>query len=188
MLIKWRTIKGYEGRYQVSNTGLLRKTDSLKILKIQPTGRDYKSGGGYKTKSFWSKGKKHTRTVHSLVLEAFVGKRPKGYQCNHIDGNKHNNFVSNLEWMTPSQNMKHRYDVLKQKAVSGPDHCNFKKCGPANPYSKEYIITSPNGKEQKIKGLYHFCKINGLSVNTMTCIANGKRGCKSHKGWKCRHA
>jgi len=48
--------------------------------------------------------KKHHISVHRLVLEAFVGKRPEGCQCRHLDGDKLNNNLSNLCWGTPKEN------------------------------------------------------------------------------------
>jgi hypothetical protein len=49
-------------------------------------------------------GRRHTRKVHRLVLEAFVGSRPPGHQCRHLDGNGRNNALSNLRWGTPADN------------------------------------------------------------------------------------
>lgn len=54
----------------------------------------------------YSKGKHKNVGVHTLVLETFVGPRPKGFQCRHLDGNTQNNHVSNLQWGTPSDNMQ----------------------------------------------------------------------------------
>jgi hypothetical protein len=53
------------------------------------------------------KERKEVHTVHSLVMEAFVGPRPDGYQVNHLNGNKHDNRVENLAWCTPVQNSRH---------------------------------------------------------------------------------
>jgi hypothetical protein len=47
--------------------------------------------------------------VHALVLTAFVGPRPEGLTCNHIDGNSLNNVVGNLEWVTSQENMRHAH-------------------------------------------------------------------------------
>lgn len=51
--------------------------------------------------------KRHSRTVHSLVMEAFVGKPPRNKEINHKDGNKHNCNLSNLEYVTHKQNTRH---------------------------------------------------------------------------------
>ena len=62
---------------------------------------------GYKRVKFRVDGKQHTRSVHRLVWEAFNGSIPDGYEINHINSDRSNNLLSNLELMTPQQNMKH---------------------------------------------------------------------------------
>lgn len=70
------------------------------------------------------KGRK-SRTVHSLVLEAFAGPRPTpSHQGNHKDGDRTNNRVENLEWVTPSENQIHGLSVLGNKRARGEAHGN----------------------------------------------------------------
>lgn len=52
----------------------------------------------------WRNGKSKNRLLHRIVLEAFVGVRPPGYQCRHLDGNPANNALSNLCWGTHKEN------------------------------------------------------------------------------------
>ena len=73
---------------------------SNKLLKASPNVK------GYLTVSLKIGGKRHIKTVHRLVAEAFIGAVPEGYHVRHIDGNKYNNHVSNLEFATP-QEIKH---------------------------------------------------------------------------------
>lgn len=56
-------------------------------------------------------GKKISQNIHVLVAEAFLGLRPKGQQINHIDGNKLNNSVDNLEYISPKLNIKHSFEM-----------------------------------------------------------------------------
>ena len=69
---------------------------------------------GYRLVSLTDSKGKRKRTVHRIVAETFIPNHDNLPQVNHIDGNKANNNVSNLEWVTPSQNLKHHF---KLKAV-----------------------------------------------------------------------
>jgi len=95
---QWRDIRGYEGLYQVSNFGRVKsvRRDIIRVLS--------KNAQGYYKVNLAVKGKQHTFTVHRLVYETFVGPIPDGMQVNHIDENKLNNFVWNLNLMTPKEN------------------------------------------------------------------------------------
>lgn len=52
----------------------------------------------------WRDGKRHTRLVHRIILECFVGPRPDGHECRHIDGDPSNNALSNIQWGTHEEN------------------------------------------------------------------------------------
>ena len=73
----------------------------------------------YPRVTLYKGGKKKTYKIHRLVLETFVGSRPKGYECNHKDGSKSNPNLSNLEWVTPSKNTQHSYDTGLQIPKQG---------------------------------------------------------------------
>lgn len=102
----WKDIKGYEGFYQISDEGTVRR-----ILKDRT--RDIKCREGkYYTVNISKHGKKKTFAVHRLVAETFL-ERPEGYlEVNHKDGDKHNNRVENLEWVTQLENRTHAIRVL----------------------------------------------------------------------------
>lgn len=96
----WKDIQGYEGLYSVSDTGIIKTHIYNKILKphIQH---------GYETVVLYRNKKCKTFGVHRLVAMAFLD-NPNSYeQVNHIDGNKCNNNVNNLEWCTAKQNTHH---------------------------------------------------------------------------------
>ena len=116
---QWRDVKGYEGKYQVSNLGNVRSLDmkqtrfnglvrcefQIKGRDLKPfqTGKGYKRDQGYLTIKIAGKSYK----VHRLVAEAFLDNPNNFEQVNHIDGNKDNNAVSNLEWCNNKQNAIH---------------------------------------------------------------------------------
>ena len=99
----WKDIKGYEGKYQVSNYGRIRNINSNKILKPN------KHKTGYLNIDLHGKNK-YMPYIHVLVANAFIEKPNDTVEVNHIDGNKENNCVDNLEWVTKSQNIIHAYE------------------------------------------------------------------------------
>lgn len=102
----WRDVVGYEGLYQVSNLGRIKS--SSKIL-TQNNGHS-----GYLTKTLFKKGKYKTFYVHKIVANSWIGEsgwKINGLEINHIDGNKRNNNINNLELVTRRENMKHGYRV-----------------------------------------------------------------------------
>lgn len=104
----WKDIKGYEGRYQVSNLGrvksLTRNKIKGKILTLKLSKLTKRSGTGYLSVHLWKNGKGKYYTVHRLVWTAFNGEIPKGLQVNHIDENHLNNCIENLNLMTSKEN------------------------------------------------------------------------------------
>ena len=108
----WKDIKGFEGLYQVSNYGKIRNSRNNKLLKTQ---KDIKN---YVVITLKNKEKKYTLKVHRLVAQAFVENSLNKPQVNHIDGNKENNFVDNLEWVNNSENQYHAYKTgLKKRKI-----------------------------------------------------------------------
>lgn len=98
----WKKIPNYEN-YSVSDSGLIRndKTGKVKATKSDSKGRDYQHVDLY------SGGKGRSMRVHRLVAQAYIPNPENKPEVNHKDGNPRNNNVSNLEWATKSENMKH---------------------------------------------------------------------------------
>jgi len=111
----YKDIDGYKDKYQVSNLGNIKskhryKNNHSKLQEIKETIKlQNDNGNGYKTTNLWENNKGKTLYVHRLVVEAFIGKIPKDMQINHIDGNKSNNNIHNLEIVTRSENVIHAY-------------------------------------------------------------------------------
>ena len=96
-------------RYQISNYGRVKGVRGT-ILKPW-------NSNGY---LYVSIGKEHHQSIHRLVMLTFEPiENSKEMQVNHKDGNKENNNLSNLEWVTPSENLQHSYDVLKRTPAYG---------------------------------------------------------------------
>lgn len=105
----WKDIKGYEGLYQISNDGHVRR-----ILKNGETKPVKNKDGLYYTVSLSKNGRYTSFNVHRLVAETFLGMpEDRKMEVNHKDGDKHNNNLSNLEWVTPTENHIHALEVLK---------------------------------------------------------------------------
>lgn len=105
----WKDIDGYEGLYQVSDDGLVKrfyKTKKPRILKNRA------KSDKYITVSLSKKQKAKTYAVHRLVANAFLEKPDGATEVNHKDGNKHNNHVENLEWVTQRENRYHAIEQL----------------------------------------------------------------------------
>lgn len=115
---RWKPIPGYEGVYEVSDLGRVRSLDRIeeyqridqysgRIITVhrRRRGKVLRPGrmsGGHLSVAL---GRGGTRTVHSLVLEAFVGPCPPGMECLHRNGKHQDNRFENLRWGTRSENL-----------------------------------------------------------------------------------
>lgn len=120
MIEVWKDAVGHEGRLQISNTGKVRQAKTKKIYKTQLM--------KYEQFSPYVNGKKSCILIHRLVGETFISNPENKPQLNHIDGNKHNNHVSNLEWVTGKENVRHafRMGLSKSNQKSGERNSNSK--------------------------------------------------------------
>lgn len=113
----WKDINGYEGKYQISNTGKVKSLQyhrgrDARILKPRCATR--RGSQLYYYVMLSKDNKVKCAKIHRLVAEYFVPNpeaETKVY-VNHKDGNKHNNHYTNLEWVTPLENNLHAYRVL----------------------------------------------------------------------------
>lgn len=110
MIEIWKDIPGYEGLYKISNYGeviSINYNHTKKEKKLIPQ----KNKTGYLRITIKGKGK----NIHRLVAETFIPNKENKPVVNHIDGNKTNNRVDNLEWNTVSENTNH---AIKNKLIT----------------------------------------------------------------------
>ena len=109
---EWVAVFGYEGDYEVNSCGGVRSLKRNKIRNLKQGVRPDK----YLVVTLCKHGVTKTYRVHRLVAEVFTT-NPKDKPCvNHMDGNRQNNNVTNLEWVTASENHCHAYRDLKKES------------------------------------------------------------------------
>lgn len=125
---EWRPAVGYEGLYEVSSTGqvrsLSRKTKSRYGLKTSPAKLlgGYVSNAGYRRVQVSKDGSGRHYSVHRLVAEAFIP-NPAGKRCvNHLNLDKLDNRVVNLEWVTHQENTRHMIEKGAHNLPTGQKH------------------------------------------------------------------
>lgn len=116
-------IRGFGEKYRITDGG---EVFNLKTGKSLSSKTNVK---GYVYVHLWHDKKGHGRFVHRLLLQAASGLEGKGLEVNHIDGDKSNNTLANLEWVTSSENKKHSFHVLKNRQsilLRGAENMNSK--------------------------------------------------------------
>lgn len=118
----WKDIKGYEGLYQVSNFGNVKRVTNYVLLKNGDKRlvkgkimHQRLQNKGYFQVGLCKRGKAKLFSVHRLVATAFIPNPCNLPHINHKDSNRKNNYVENLEWCTPSYNAKYSYDFNNRK-------------------------------------------------------------------------
>lgn len=160
--------------YKVDSNGFIISKRDNKPMKPSL------SPNGYLTTTVMINGKRKTIPIHSAIAKSFLGdKIVDGFVINHKDGNKQNNHLDNLEWVTPKENMQHAVNVI-----------NTIKSGKDSPLSKRIIGIDKNTNETKYvfdslsKAAKYFSTINNASEKSIKTIlwrvVQGKR--KSYLG------
>jgi hypothetical protein len=137
----WKDIPQYEGIYQASTFGNIRTVEGKTTSNKRHATRHWKSrilkgrGDNYQTGkrvSLWKNGQAKDWLVARLVAITFLGVPPDGFTVNHKDGNRFNNAVDNLEWLSIGDNIRHGFETglySTQKSISvscGDDTHNFR--------------------------------------------------------------
>jgi hypothetical protein len=122
----WKPIEGYDGFYEVSNLGRVRSY--MPPANVKYARRDtplimtpQRNDHGYMVIALIKNRTRKVFRIHRLVASAFIEKVDGKYYVNHIDGDKTNNNVDNLEWCTRSENMVHAFKTGLVKVKTGKD-------------------------------------------------------------------
>lgn len=190
----WKQVEGFNGRYEVSNTGKIRsinyrRSGSTKELKILV------DRYGYPCVSLpMPNNKRKHFTIHRLVASAFIPNPEGKPEVNHKDGDKFNNHVSNLEWVTMQENQRHAWENgLKEKsrimsAKRGKSEKTISRLSQYNDQRKKPIISHciATGEEKTFSTQREAARaINGDQGNIQK-VLKGKA--KQHKGYAFRYA
>lgn len=115
---QWREIKGYEGKYIISNYGEVislprYKQNNSKLQYVEPKEiiRYVNKRNGYVYVQLWNNATYRSIRLHKLVAQTFIPNKDNKLQINHKDGNKQNNKMDNLEWCTNKENIIHAHKM-----------------------------------------------------------------------------
>ena len=173
--MRWEKIEGYN--YEISTGGDVRNYKTKKVLKLGLDSR------GYYRVSF-SLGKTGTPKIafpHRLVAEAFIDNPENKPQVNHIDGNKLNNEVCNLEWVTPKENTSHAIETGLIKDVKLQSSIANKASLVVN--SKKVItINLETGETRNYSSISECSREIGIPVQTLSRYLNNPS--KQHRIYK----
>jgi len=108
---KWESIIEYDGWYEISDFGRVKRIKKGPGSTVGRILKTFLSKPGYCRVCLCKDTKRRYKNVHRLVMAAFVGPCPEGKQVNHIDGDKENNHIENLEYVTQSENIRHSFAI-----------------------------------------------------------------------------
>lgn len=151
----WKEIPGYNGKYLISNLGNVMSKNFLgtgidRLLTL----KKHHSGYIFVRLSNGSRNRQKNHTIHTLVAKAFIP-NPLNKKCvNHIDGNKANNRVDNLEWVTHKENTEHAI-----------------RTGLRDPHKNNH----PKGKDTPNSRCVNQYNMNGEYIQSWDCVSDAAR-------------
>lgn len=173
----WKDVKGYEGIYKVSNLGMVKRLSTevfcrawkkrrVKEKVLKPCINTH----GYYALNLSHKNKKAPQRLHRIIASAFVPNPENKKEVNHKDGNKLNNALDNLEWVTHRENGIHAYE----------NGLNYSAKGADNSLSKSVKQFDLSGKFIKQYGSIHeAARETNIHHNTIGANLYGRtRACK----------
>lgn len=165
----WKDIKGFEGCYQISSLGRVKSL----ARNGSPYGENIRklsrTKDGYLKVRLFGNGKDVTTRVHRLVAETFIENPDNKETVNHIDGNKENNSVENLEWADRHEQLYHAYELGLRKPMAG--HINSQ-----SKLTEEQVreIRATYVRQSKEFGTVALSKKYGVTNRVIGLVVNGK--------------
>lgn len=158
---EWKAIVGYEGSYEISILGRIRSIGKFNVkplIMVQSQRRE-----GYLRVSLRKPNSLKTYNVHRLVAIHFIDNPENKKEVNHKNGIKTDNRKENLEWVTPSENIKHSFDKLGRKGVGAWKG----KYGKDNASSKKVICLNDNEVYDSVRLAALKYKLNEKSLSAV---------------------
>lgn len=187
----WKEIPDCDGLYFANELGEIKSVDRPR--RIITNGKEYwynrkgkilkptENSHGYNCVTIkYLNGSQKVITVHQLVARAFILNPENKPQINHIDGNKKNNRVENLEWVTPRENLLHAFET-----GLNPGSKPWKgKFGYEHNRSKPIIMCDMDGTELKEYGsICEAAREHGSVTHIVQCAKGQRKSCGGYK-WK----
>lgn len=183
----WKSIKGFENLYEVSNLGNVRSLD--RVVSHERFGTYKRKGNllkqafdkGYLFVRLYNETENKIIRTHRLVAETFITNPEKKRTVNHINGIKSDNRVCNLEWNTYSENLKHSFRILNRKVSK----TGLGRSGILHPRSKAVIQFDLNmNLIAEFNGILEASRNTGIKRTTIGGCCNGDY--KTAGGYKWR--
>jgi hypothetical protein len=178
---QWRDVPNYEGLYQVSNLGRIRRMPKGKI-RVQKAAKN-----GYLQVNLCKNNKVRWISVHRLVASAFIANPDNLPVVNHKDENKHNNHADNLEWVTPRENCLHGTGTTRQKESrrrNDPEGNSWKNAAKKLAIGCCRYNKTDNSIVKTYASLTEAAHDSGINITTILNQCKGKTQSRTSTYWR----